>query len=135
LAEHEDMSPLGRVLSFCAAWSGPDLDRAIAHLAPDIAYHNIPMAPLRGLPAVESYLRGAGPFSDSHWDVRHAAANGEVVLTERVDHMTIGGARIALSLMGVFRVRGGLICEWRDYFDLAGYRDQMAGGAVRLEGA
>lgn len=129
------MSPLGCVLSFCRAWTGPDLNRAIAHLAPDIVYHNMPMAPLHGLAETETYLRRAGPFSDSRWDVRHAAANGDYVLTERVDHMTIGRSRIALSIMGVFRVRGGLICEWRDYFDLASYRKQMSGDGAGLEGA
>ncbi|AXU20915.1 limonene-1,2-epoxide hydrolase (plasmid) [Novosphingobium sp. THN1] len=126
LADDTDMSPLECVLSFCSAWTGPDLDRVIAHLAPDITYHNIPMEPLSGLAAVERYLRGVGPLTDSAWEVRHAAANGDHVLTERIDRMTIGGARVELPLMGVFRVRDNLICEWRDYFDLASYRAQMA---------
>lgn len=131
----DDRSPMDCVLAFCNAWSGPDIDAVIAQLAPDIVYHNIPMDVLRGLPAVERYLRGAGPFEDAHWDVLNIAANGDHVLTERVDHMTIGGCHVALPIMGIFRVRNGLLCEWRDYFDLASYRAQMAGSDNHLEKA
>jgi limonene-1,2-epoxide hydrolase len=73
------------------------------------------MEPLTGKPAVEAYLRGTGPFEDSDWELLHLAANGEHVLTERIDRITKGGKPIALPLMGIFRVSDGLIREWRDY--------------------
>ena len=108
------------------AWQGPDLDRVCALLGEDIAYHNIPMDPLFGKKNVEGYLRAAGPFEESDWELVHIAVSGDHVLTERVDRMVVAGRPIALPLMGIFRVSGGLIREWRDYFDLAMYRSQMA---------
>ena len=102
------------------------MDRVISHLGNDIVYHNIPMEELSGLAAVERYLRAAGPFEHCVWDVRAVAENGEHVLTERIDRMTVRGRMVILPVMGTFRVRGGLIREWRDYFDLAGYRAQLA---------
>ncbi|WP_299194003.1 limonene-1,2-epoxide hydrolase family protein [uncultured Erythrobacter sp.] len=122
----EQQMPEAIVRAFVAAWHGPDLDRVCALLGEDVAYHNIPMEPLNGKPAVESYLRSAGPFEESDWELLHIAAAGEHVLTERVDRMRVGGKSIALPLMGIFRVKDGLIREWRDYFDLAMYRSQIA---------
>ena len=118
-------TPEAVVRAFIEAWRGPDLDKVCALLGDDIAYHNIPMEPLVGKPPVEAYLRSAGPFEESEWELLHIATSGEHVLTERVDRMTKGGKAISLPLMGIFRVSGGLIREWRDYFDLAMYRDQM----------
>lgn len=126
LPEAGNFSPMATVLSFCGAWTGPDMDRVISHLGDDIVYHNIPMEELSGLAAVERYLRAAGPFAHSAWEVRAVAANGEQVLTERIDRMTVRGRMVTLPVMGTFRVRGGLIREWRDYFDLASYRAQLA---------
>ena len=118
------MEPLALVTAFCAAWDGPDLDRALAMLSDDIVYNNIPLAPLRGLDAVSAYLRAAGPFDQCRWDLLHIACAGDHVLTERIDRMVVSGAAITLPVMGAFRVRDGRICEWRDYFDLASYRAQ-----------
>jgi limonene-1,2-epoxide hydrolase len=52
------------------------------------------------------------------------AASGNTVLTERVDRFTIEGRAITLPVMGTFEIENGLICAWRDYFDLAGYQAQ-----------
>ncbi len=121
-----ESAPETVVRNFVEAWHGPDLDRVCALLGKDIIYHNIPMDRLEGKAAVETYLRTAGPFEESVWDLLHIAVNGAHVLTERIDRMVVGGKTIALPLMGIFRVSGGLIREWRDYFDLAMYRAQMA---------
>ncbi len=121
-----DSAPEAVVRAFVDAWHGPDLDRVCAMLGEDIDYHNVPMEPLYGKPSVEAYLRSAGPFEESDWELIHIAVSGEYVLTERVDRMIVAGKRIALPLMGTFRVSGGLIREWRDYFDLAMYRSQVA---------
>lgn len=120
------LTPETVVRLFIEAWSGPDFDRICALLGEDVAYHNIPMEPLFGKATVEAYLRSAGPFEESEWELLHIATSDDRVLTERVDRMVLGGKPIALPLMGIFRVSAGLIREWRDYFDLAMYRAQMA---------
>jgi limonene-1,2-epoxide hydrolase len=53
------------------------------------------------------------------------ACNGDVVFTERVDRMSIGGNKVAVPVAGVFEVRDGKIAAWRDYFDM---QQLMSGG-------
>ena len=60
-------------------------------------------------------------------DMLAIAAQGNKVLTERVDHMikADGGSSMSVRVCGIFEVEGGKITAWRDYFDTAG----MAAGA------
>ena len=51
--------------------------------------------------------------------IRHIAANGPVVLTERTDAIFIGPVRIPFQVCGTFEVRDGQIILWRDTFDWA----------------
>ena len=55
------------------------------------------------------------------------AAQGNKVLTERVDHLlrADGSEAMAARVLGIFEVENGKIVAWRDYFDTAG---MMAGG-------
>jgi len=117
--------PVAIVLAFCAAWDGPDFDAISDALHTDVRYHNKPVEPVDGKEAVMAYIRNAGPFDSSTWDVINIAANGNIVLTERIDHFVKDGQKIALEVMGVFVIEDGLIRVWRDYFDLALYRAQM----------
>ncbi|MDB5970320.1 MAG: hypothetical protein JWQ90_2770 [Hydrocarboniphaga sp.] len=52
-------------------------------------------------------------------DVLALGVGGDVVLTERVDHMdTADGTRLlSFPLAGTLTVRDGLIVRWSDYFD------------------
>lgn len=125
-----DFAALALVRAFCAAWDRLDLDAALAMLADDIHYHNIPMPALDGIAAVEAYLRRAAAFDSAAWEIVAIAANGSTVLTERVDRFLMNGQPIALPVMGAFEVRGGKIAAWRDYFDLADYQRQLAAAAA-----
>jgi limonene-1,2-epoxide hydrolase len=119
-----DPAAIDIVLRFCAAWDRLDLDAIAGFLADDIFYHNIPVEPLVGKPAVETYLRSVGPFESCCWELVAIAANGPVVLTERIDRFVVKGVPIALPVSGTFEVVNGRIRKWRDYFDLASYRAQ-----------
>ena len=59
-------------------------------------------------------------------DMLAIAAQGNKVLTERVDHMikADGSSSMSVRVCGIFEVEGDKITAWRDYFDTAG----MAGG-------
>jgi limonene-1,2-epoxide hydrolase len=58
--------------------------------------------------------------------VNHIAANGNVVLTERVDAFVTPAKTIELPVMGAFEVTdNGKISAWRDYFDLNQFMSQM----------
>jgi len=122
------MSNTQIVKDFIAAWNENNIDKACDMMAEDIFYHNIPMAPVTGREASRAMLKAMGPLTDVNWELLAIAENGEVVMTERVDRMTIaGGKKIAIPLMGIFRIRNGEIYEWKDYFDLGDFQRQMAG--------
>jgi limonene-1,2-epoxide hydrolase len=116
------LAPADVVHSFIAAWNANDLERVVAHLHPEVFYHNVPVAPIIGRDAVRSYLFGKGGFEWVDWKLLAIAASGNKVLTERIDDFGIGGRDISLPLMGIFEIEDGLIRAWRDYFDMAMYR-------------
>jgi limonene-1,2-epoxide hydrolase len=118
-------SPSAVVDAFIAAWNRGDLTAVVNLLAQDVVYHNVPMDPIMGRPAVAAYLTEAGPFRDVDWTVVHQASHGTIVLNERVDRFTKNGKPISLPVMGRFDVRDGQIYVWRDYFDLTSYRAQF----------
>jgi limonene-1,2-epoxide hydrolase len=113
------------VRSFIAAWNENDLERIVAHLHPDVLYHNIPVAPIHGRAAVKAYLDSKGGFDWVNWKLLAIAESGHKVLTERVDDFGVSGANISLPVMGTFEIEDGLIRAWRDYFDLDSYRRQL----------
>jgi limonene-1,2-epoxide hydrolase len=53
------------------------------------------------------------------YEIRNIAANGDTVLTERIDRVGPPGLTAPVPVMGVFEVRNGKITAWRDYFDSA----------------
>ncbi len=118
-------NPRSVVEAFVDAWTRMDFHAVMGCLAPDIYYHNIPLTPIAGKTAVESYLREAWTFSACEWKLLSIAVNGNQVLTERIDAFTINSRSVVLPVMGVFEVRDSQITQWRDYFDLASYRAQL----------
>lgn len=114
------------VRSFLAAWNANDIDRVVAHLHPQVHYHNLPLAPIDGRDAVRRYLESVGPFDWVDWQLRALAADGPRVLTERVDEFSRNGVVVSLPIMGIFEIEDGLIRAWRDYFDLGTYQRQLA---------
>lgn len=55
-----------------------------------------------------------------HFDMLAIAADGNRVLTERLDRFVRadGSEVAALKVMGIFEVEGNCIVAWRDYFDV-----------------
>ena len=103
-----------------AALETHDSARLRPYLTDDVVYHNIPVDPAVGLEAPLAVLDGFfGMFSGTTVDIVHLAVRDDVVLTERVDTLTLGEHTAALPVMGTFELRDGRISAWRDYFDLA----------------
>lgn len=122
---------LERVRAFIAAWQRNDLDEIMSFFADDCVYHNMPVAPVRGLEATRAVIKGfASMASRVEW-VLHQIAETEagVVLTERTDRFEIGGRWVELPVMGSFELAGGRITAWRDYFDLAQFQRQLPGSS------
>jgi limonene-1,2-epoxide hydrolase len=107
--------------AFFDAFCRLDTDGALALMADDIVYHNVPFAADRGKPAVARTLKAFSRFvTSSQVEMRHIAARDGVVLTERVDILTGPLLFLDLPVCGTLEVRDGRITLWRDYFDLAG---------------
>jgi limonene-1,2-epoxide hydrolase len=124
-------SPIELVRRFCAAWSD-DVGAAelAAFFTDDAVYHNIPLAPVSGREAIAnnfaSFIRPGAPGIESlHLRVINIAANGPIVMTERVDVFKLPGRSFELQVMGTFEVRGGKISAWRDYFDMNQFTSRM----------
>jgi len=124
-------SPIDLVRRFCAAWSDDmTTDDLAAFFSDGAVYHNIPMAPVVGRMAIAdtfATLIRPGPPGIERIEFRvvNIAANGPVVMTERVDVFTMSDRKFELPVMGTFEVSDGKIDAWRDYFDLNQFTSRM----------
>jgi len=127
------MTPLETVQNFIATWPRPGSFGASLHeyLSPDCRYENIGLSKTTG-PAeaqrfFEVFSKQTG-FASIDVDMLAIAAQGDAVLTERVDYLkaTDGKLIVTIPLMGIFKVRDGQIYEWRDYFDTAALAAALA---------
>ena len=124
-------SPIEVVRRFCAAWSdGMGADDLAAFFTDDAVYHNIPLAPVTGREAIANnfatFIRPGPPGIESiEFRVINIAANGQVVMTERVDVFRLSDKSFELQVMGTFEVTDGKINAWRDYFDTNQFTSRM----------
>ncbi len=120
------------VLEFCSAFGrGAAPNELVEYFADDAVYHNMPVEPAVGREAILGLLNMfVTPAERVEFRVRNIVANGDVVLTERVDVFVLPNATIELPVMGTFEVKGGKIVAWRDYFDLNQYMSQLQGASA-----
>jgi len=122
-------TPIEIVRRFCAVWSNMNPDEIAEFFTDDAVYHNIPMDPLTGRDAIKTFIAGfAGGAKQIDFRVNNIVADGDVVLTERVDVFELPNGKVELPVMGTFEVKDGKIAAWRDYFDMKQFMDQMAAG-------
>ena len=117
-------SPMELVRRFCAAWSkNLGADELAGFFTDDAVYHNMPMAPVTGRKAIANniatFIRPGAPGIETiDFRIINIAANGPIVMTERVDAFKTPKKSFEVPVMGTFEVRDGKINAWRDYFDL-----------------
>ena len=115
------------VRDFCAAWEAMDQPRILDAFTDDALYHNMPMPPASGKDAIKTLLGFIlGSAKSVKFDIKKIVAEGDVVLTERVDTFLMGDKTVALEVMGAFELRDGKIAAWRDYFDMASWTKQAS---------
>jgi limonene-1,2-epoxide hydrolase len=117
------------VRHFCDAWKSRNTDEILGYMSEDCFYHNIPIDPLVGKPAIQGFIDG---FMTILEDVEFVMLNisesaSGVVLTERVDRLKMKGKWIELPVMGAFELKAGKITHWRDYYDQRTMETLMAG--------
>ena len=117
------------VTRFCDAFGkGVAPAELVEFFADDAVYHNIPVEPAVGREAILGLLNMfLTPVERVEFRMRNIVANGNTVLTERVDVFHLPSATIELPVMGTFEVKDGKIAAWRDYFDLNTYMSQLQG--------
>ena len=115
------------VSAFIDAFRQADLDRIMDFFEEDAVYHNIPLEPAQGTEAIRAVLQGfIAMASETDWVVHRIAEDADgAVMTERTDRFLIGEKWVEIPVMGIFELRGGKLCAWRDYFDLAQFQKQL----------
>ena len=118
--------PIDVVRELCDSWAKGDLDTLMEFFTDDAVYHNIPVAPVSGKEAIRQTIAGFTAGVESvEFRVLNMVADGNVVLTERVDAFVTPTVTIELPVMGTFEVADSKIAAWRDYFDLNQFMSQL----------
>lgn len=116
------------VNAFIAAVGDKDEAKAMACVADDCYYDNVPVGDMTGkdkmLEVLGPMFKSKGPVS---FEVLRQSAAGNIVMNERIDRFTMKGKEIAIPVAGVFEVNDGLITFWRDYFDNGMFMKQIRG--------
>jgi len=114
------------VRKFCYAWSTADVATIVSFFTDDAVYHNMPINPVQGKDAIKGVIEQfMTPFERAEFEITYIAADGDKVLTERIDRF-IGEKSVELPVMGTFEIKDGKIAAWRDYFDLGAWTKQMS---------
>ena len=106
---------------------GEGLEAAAAatreHFADDCVWEQTSLPTTTGPEEAAQFLLSMGDmgFSAIEVEYRNVAASGDVVCTERVDHiLRADGSRAgSFPVVGVTEFRDGKISSWREYFDSA----------------
>jgi limonene-1,2-epoxide hydrolase len=121
------MNPLATVNAFMQHIESKDIDSAVALLADNVSYENMPIDPISGRDAVRQVLEGfLQPAVHVEWRVLREWEVGGTVINERLDRFQIGDGWLELPVAGFFQVEDGLITIWRDYFDMGSYMSQLS---------
>lgn len=124
--------PLHVVESFLSALQSKDLEGALAYLAEDVVYQNVPLPADRGKAAVSRTLKFFMRYvTGFEVKMRNIVAHDGVVLTERVDILSGPLLYLDIWVCGTFEVKDGKITLWRDYFDLAECTAKLLVGPFR----
>ena len=114
------------ISQFIQACVRADPDEFASYFTEDAIWWNSPWAPVKGRDAIrETLRRGSQKMAALPWEIRHIVADGNIVLTERVDHFLVNNKKVSVPCMGVFELQGGKIAAWRDYWDLTQFEAQL----------
>lgn len=121
-----DSHHIAFIRRFIEACSRADVEEFTSYFTEDAVWWNAPWNAIHGRAAIGATLeRGAAQMKALPWEIRHIAASGPIVLTERVDHFLVGETRVTVPCMGIFELRDGRIAAWRDYWDLQQFERQL----------
>lgn len=106
----------GVVLRFLELCATKQVDEAVGLLTDDVEWRNSGFPTLRGERAVSALRAMESRGISFSADMHHIATTGDVVLTDRTDHLGIGRWTASFWVCGTFVVRDGRIALWDDHF-------------------
>lgn len=118
------------VRELCDLMVKRDAEAVRPYFAADAVYQNTGMEATVGVDAIVANLAGQfGMFADSYeYRIQNLVADGDVVLTERLDMIRSGDGKLhGVPVMGTFVVKDGKIRRWTDYWDTALPAKMMTG--------
>jgi limonene-1,2-epoxide hydrolase len=128
------MEPEQVVRDHLAAWSRLDVDELMSYFTADAVWDNVPIGPVSGQDGIRELIASFLKFTTSaDMEILNLAVAGNVVMTERVDHLGLGPETMHARVMGVFEITDGKIAAWRDYFHLSA-EEAAAMEALMAEG-
>jgi limonene-1,2-epoxide hydrolase len=107
------------VREFCDLIAKRDAEALRPYFAENAIYQNVGMTAQVGRDAIVAELANhIAMFPDTYeYQIKNLVADGDVVLTERVDYMGTKDDPKGLPVMGAFVLRDGKISRWHDYWD------------------
>lgn len=117
-------TPIETVSAFSAAFPKDNGTFAIRRwFTPRTVWVNEGVSTTTGIEEALAFLNRPSRSTDIvavHFDMLAIAADGNRVLTERLDRFVRadGSTAAAAKVMGIFEVNGDCIVAWRDYFDV-----------------
>jgi limonene-1,2-epoxide hydrolase len=101
-------------------WRTNDIAAIAGTFAEDGVLHSMMGTPIRGRGSLRKVLgKHLAHIVRIEFEIRNIALNGDVLILERVDHVTTPEGLHSLPVVGVIELRNGLIQAWREYFDSA----------------
>jgi limonene-1,2-epoxide hydrolase len=101
-------------------WRSNDIAAIAETFNEDGVLHSMMGTPIRGRASLRKVLgKHLAHIVRIEFEIRNIAVNGDVLILERVDHVTTPEGLHSLSVVGVIELRNGLIQAWREYFDSA----------------
>lgn len=111
------------VSDFLGAWQKRDVSGIMECFTPDATYHNVPVAPIKGIAGIREIFEGfLAAFAHADLEIIRIAGEPNLVFAERIDHFRLhDGRSVDLPVNGVFELKDGKIHRFSDYFDLASF--------------
>jgi limonene-1,2-epoxide hydrolase len=110
-----------------SVWSSGDATTLAAFFSENAEYRNGPLPLVSGRDLIVTSLTEMMSIGgEVDVELVQMVVDGPVVMTERVDYVTLGEKTAGLRIAGVFEVHNGVITAWRDYFDATEFNSQLS---------
>jgi len=115
------------IRKYLAAMEQSDADELASYFSDDAVFIDGPRGTHEGIDAIRAEMQSMAMLSSFSVELKAIAANGNTVMTERVDTFGIQGKLFDLEVAAVIEVDGdNRIKRWRDYYDLRSLEERMA---------